>query len=110
MCMLHKLHDSGIVHGDIRLANLVFDHDNSAGYLIDYDLARKAGDRYPNGYSDEFEERHKNATLCRPMLKIHDRHSLAWIVEFFYPDAKDVIENIRSSTKTLMDAAALLKN
>ncbi len=105
--MLHKLHIRRYVHGDIREANLVFDHENCAGYLIDYDLARESGKLYPDGYFNA-EIRHEDAITGLPMCMNHDRHSLAKIVERHYRDARVVIEKIRS-TETLMNAAECLR-
>lgn len=77
--MLHLVHTKGYVHGDIRPPNFVFFGDTS--YLIDYDLARKVGSRYPNGYHDklhgkDFYMRHKNAKEFAVVDKMHDRYSL----------------------------------
>lgn len=72
---LQKLHQQGIVHGDVRLPNIIFSGNNS--YLIDFDLARKVGDRYPIGYT-ALPERHIDAT-SRSLMS--DRHSMASIMK-----------------------------
>ncbi len=110
LCMLHKLHKKEYVHGDIRQNNLVFDKDGRDGYLIDYDLARFCGKGkrplYPKGYNYCDSIRHPDAMAFRPMQPSHDRHSLAIIVEKYYPDSKAVISKIRSS-EPLKDIADL---
>ena len=90
---LKLLHESGYVHGDIRLANIIFTDDSS--YLIDFDLTRKVKTRYPIGYS-VLGERHKGARSGEEMLYEHDRHSMSKIMELvdinskFYPRVKDI--------------------
>ena len=108
LCMLHKLHINGYVHGDVRPANLVFDRHGHDGYLIDYDLVGKdQQDCYPLGYFYSEEIRHRAARATEKMHQSHDRHSLALIMETSYPNAKAVISKIRSS-EPLTNAAALL--
>ena len=59
----------------------------------DYDLARKSGQLYPNGYYFNEQIRHEDAYARSPMCVSHDRHSLAMIVERHYPDAINVVES-----------------
>lgn len=54
---LQRLHRENIVHGDIRVCNIVFTQDSS--HLIDYDLAQKALKRYPVRYNAMESERHQ---------------------------------------------------
>ena len=75
---LQKLHHKGIVHGDVRAANIVFTENNS--YLIDFDLARKVGSLYPLGYVS-FPSRHRGAVAGGPMKLEHDRHSMAFLIK-----------------------------
>lgn len=51
--MLLKVHDCGFVHGDIRMANLLFNDENSV--LIDFDLARKEGEFYDPHYRPDLK-------------------------------------------------------
>lgn len=79
--MLHKVHEQGFVHGDVRLSNIIFSGDTS--YLIDYDLARKEDKvegLYPAGYN-RIPERHPDAKAHLLMRKVHDRFSLAQIMK-----------------------------
>ena len=75
---LHRLHQSGYVHGDIRKANLVFDPKNDdRAWMIDFDLAGVDSTNYPPTYNSmHIMERHKDARANRPMRKVHDRHAL----------------------------------
>lgn len=76
---LKILHDENIVHGDIRLCNLVF--TATEGFLIDFDLARTEGCNYPVGYKFYKNQRHNEARSSRPMKKFHDRFSLSYIMK-----------------------------
>ena len=52
-------------------------------YLIDYDLSRKVGSQYPQGYrgeADGFVERHYDAIEGNEMKKEHDRHSMVYLI------------------------------
>ncbi len=107
VCMLDKLHSAGYVHGDVRLANLVFGNDGK-GYLIDFDLAGLEGTRYPRLYERHFDVRHEHAIAGMEMCKSHDRYSLAIIVHKYCPEATDVVKNIRSDV-SLSIVAAMFK-
>ena len=70
-----------MVHGDIRSCNLLFGEKNS--WIIDFDMASpevttKYSDRYNH---KDINERHSGAKACRPMYKVHDRFSLAKLME-----------------------------
>lgn len=75
---LKKLHKNGIVHGDIRLANIIF--TNHTTYLIDFDLVGKVGQPYPEGYTS-LVERHGEAVPNSPRLIKHDRYSIAFLMK-----------------------------
>lgn len=81
---LYKIHSMGIVHGDIRNANIVFD-DADCSYIIDYDLARMENDVYPSGYVTSHTERHHSARPGEAMRKIHDKHALFQIICKHFP-------------------------
>ena len=57
---LEKLHEKGIVHSDVRTWNIVFTTDGIVK-LIDFDLAGKVGENYPENYNHLSEERHPDA-------------------------------------------------
>ena len=72
--MLHKVHEKGYVHGDIRLENIVFSSNGS--HLIDFDLAKNEGRLYPEGYCWYQDIRHNRARQHLEMKREHDRYSL----------------------------------
>ena len=77
---LCEMHRRNLVHGDIRLPNMVFGAEKS--FLIDFDFVGKNNsDRYPRHYNSQLCERHKDATPGGKMMLIHDRHSLKYIIE-----------------------------
>jgi hypothetical protein len=57
-----RLHANGYVHGDIRLANIVFGDGVDEAWLIDFDYAGKLSDNavYPYGWQRN-TERHPDA-------------------------------------------------
>ena len=81
---LEKLHDSGYVHGDVRIENIVFTSDGS--FLIDFDLARKENLQscYPIGYSTTFDVRHPSAKPHRLLNKEHDVYSIKKVICSFF--------------------------
>ena len=54
--------------------------ENGDHKLIDFDLAAKVGQLYPSGYNADFKECHPEAKRCEPQAKVHDRHSLIYLV------------------------------
>ena len=60
--MLGTMHMNNYIHRDVRAENIIIFGDTS--YLIDYDLSRKVGSKYPYGYHGEADglfERHCDA-------------------------------------------------
>lgn len=77
---LSDMHKSGFVHGDIRLANMVFSED-AKSYLIDIDFVGKHNHSYYSStFNDELDERHTGAKPNRVMMMEHDRHALEYIM------------------------------
>jgi len=79
--MLDNLHSRKFVHGDVRLANIVFTGDTS--HLIDFDLASEEGSCYPFLYRGDLEERHEEAYVRAIMKKEHDVYSLVFLIRQF---------------------------
>ena len=77
---LDKLHGLNYVHSDIRIENIVFP-ENASAKLIDFDLAGKVDERYPNGYNKSLECRHPEAQQDYPRKKCHDRFSIIIIIK-----------------------------
>ena len=81
---LARLHsaDPPIVHGDIRLSNIVFGEKDSK--LIDFDLSGVAGQmQYPLGFNVKIQDgkRHPGARKWNPLQIEHDRFSMAFIMK-----------------------------
>ena len=78
---LSLMHKHGLVHGDVRLANMVFTEDGTS-YLIDFDFVGKHGmSDYFGNFNSELDERHPEAYPGSKMKMEHDRHSLAYLIE-----------------------------
>ena len=75
LSQLHKIHEIGYVHSDIREENIVFGKEQA--WIIDFDLAEKEDERYPYGYNHRnIKERHPEARAWSAKKKIHDVHAL----------------------------------
>ena len=75
LSQLHKIHEIGYVHSDIRKENIVFGKEEA--WIIDFDLAGKEDERYPYGYNHRtIKERHPKAISGAQRRKIHDVHAL----------------------------------
>ena len=84
---LDKIHESGFVHGDVRIMNLIFSKTTDEAWIIDFDFVGKVGTRYPsnyNGDSDKIPERHCEARADKRKEIEHDLYSLAIIMEYYY--------------------------
>ena len=95
---LHIIHEQGFVHRDVRACNIIFSKDSS--FLIDYDLARKAGARHPLHYE---QERHLAARAGYPMYPLHDRYALGVIIQ------EVATEQANSVSARVMDPAESLE-
>ena len=79
---LHKIHQAGYVHGDMRDVNLLFGETKDEAWIIDFDHAGIEGSCYPEDYNPghlvyyEIEERHTTARPRLPRMKEHDRYAL----------------------------------
>ena len=98
---LCKIHEKGMVHGDIRNVNIVFD-DTDCSHLIDFDLSRKENDYYPSVYVASHPERHVGAHPGSNMLKIHDKHALFSIICQHFPRMSS-LELVAEDLFTWMD-------
>ena len=85
---LSVLHDNNIVHGDIRLSNIIFDKIGSS-HLIDFELAGKEDiDHYPSGYNCfNIRERHPGAKPGGLMRMDHDKYSMLYLINNKFPNS-----------------------
>lgn len=73
---LKKIHETGYVHGDIRVSNIVYGSHTDSGTIIDCDFASTEGAEYPQCFSSDVAERAAGAKKLNPMKQSHDRESL----------------------------------
>ena len=111
---LAKAHSKNLIHGDIRLLNIIFKDETA--YLIDWDLSGPKGEkRYPLGYKATLEDvdRHRDAKpdfLLRPE---HDWFSFGSILKRFIVDQKQFMKDwmaiIKLSQTTPVDARKIIE-
>jgi hypothetical protein len=78
---LSRMHQHEFVHGDVRLANMVFSEDGTS-YLIDFDFVGEHGaSKYSRGFNSGLAERHPGAGPNIIMKMEHDRYALAYVIE-----------------------------
>jgi hypothetical protein len=99
VCKIQKLHSNNIVHGDIRLANIVFSESNDAhitSTIIDFDYSGVENEsRYSSRFNTNIPDgcRHETAIADAPLKKEHDIFAIQWICKQFTPkneELKDV--------------------
>ena len=79
------LHNAGLVHGDLRLFNVVF-CENGSAQLIDFDFSGENVVKcYPKGFVAELPDgkRHKRASAGKKLRVEHDCFALAALMEMF---------------------------
>ena len=94
---LHKFHENGAVHGDIRYINILFGENDYEAYLIDFDFAGTVGTAiYPPNYNKEgIQERADNAGGNSEIKEEHDVSSMKYIVKSMVNFEKGIdIENM----------------
>ena len=86
--MLSEMHKYGFVHGDVRLANMVFRKDGES-HLIDFDFVGKHDDTvYANSFNHSIDGRHPNAIRKSRMMVEHDRFALRFIINTYVASSK----------------------
>lgn len=90
---LCELHGDLYVHGDVRLANMLFPVNGRDAFLVDFDFCRPCGDAanpplYIEGYATDALPRHPDARGKEPMSQMHDVFSF-WLC-FLRVCGKDV--------------------
>jgi hypothetical protein len=81
---VQQLHQDAIVHGDLRLSNIVFGRHNGKVTVIDYDFAGRVGEKeYPKGFNRKIDDgaRHRAATDRQALSFEHDWFAIASMME-----------------------------
>jgi hypothetical protein len=84
LLQLKSMHSDSIVHGDIRLSNIVFCGEKST--LIDFDLSGIEDQRlYPKGFCEEIDDgvRHEDARAGSLLQQNHDFYAMACVMKLF---------------------------
>jgi serine/threonine protein kinase len=103
---LKQLHAAGLVHGDVREANIVFCESLNVGYLIDFEFCRRAGDRnavYCRYFNKDLPGRHRNAVPGHSMSAEHDVFSMISICRKWYkiPEECNDLDAVLACLQTL---------
>ena len=91
--ILFSLHQLGFVHGDIRLANMLFAERVSESRIIDWDYGGKEGEAfYPPGYACALVDGPRHPEIIKSVAsgtlqvkKIHDLFALSSVMRLFQP-------------------------
>lgn len=75
------IHRNGLVHGDVRVGNLIFGNKQDEAHLIDFDYVAKQGTDYPDNYNHALSERPPN---LKKMEYEHDWYSLIYVMAHFF--------------------------
>eukprot|EP01006_Ploeotia_vitrea_P038648 TRINITY_DN66258_c2_g2_i3.p1 TRINITY_DN66258_c2_g2~~TRINITY_DN66258_c2_g2_i3.p1 ORF type:complete len:317 (+),score=38.20 TRINITY_DN66258_c2_g2_i3:1289-2239(+) len=67
---INEAHQLGLVHGDVRSANVVWNAKQST--LVDWEFVGNIGSKYPTEYNKDVKERAQNAVAGNNMNTKHD--------------------------------------
>ncbi len=104
--LLMKMKASNHVHGDLRLANIIFKSDQSTGF-IDWDLGGVCGTRlYLPNFNPDIEDgrRHSDARPDNKLQFEHDWFAFAAIMEFYTPAAAATNTVTTATDSTVKDS------
>lgn len=115
---LQKLHQKDIVHGDIRLSNIIFntlseeeekgDAREPSATIIDYDFSGSAGKkRYPRGYNRDINDglRHQDATPGAVLQAEHDVFSCLYLCRLYSP-LNGILQGVELSIDAILTCLA----
>ena len=90
---LDELHKKKIVHGDIRLSNIIFTKEPVSSRFIDFDLSGFCGEKkYSSRFTVEIDDGYRHAEVA-PLATLEYRHDIAavkWILNQFKVTADEV--------------------
>jgi hypothetical protein len=81
---IEEMHKNGHVHGDLRLANVIFNGEKSQ--IIDFDWSGEVRKKcYPDGWVLKIPDgqRHARVKAGRQLLKCHDWFALLGMMKMF---------------------------
>jgi hypothetical protein len=104
LCLLEslaRLHKRGIVHGDIRASNIIFDA-NGGATLIDFDFSGGEHCRYPPGFNTKIGDgkRARGARSGSNLSFEHDWEALAGLMEMAHPVDQTLWKNATSAVES----------
>ena len=106
---VNKLHDSGLVHSDIKRNNIIFGTESS--FLIDFDMCSEDGTLYPVSYNHmDIFERHQEARPNLQKKKEHDRYALAQLLRKGFPEFADVCNMLNNPLYSLEQIMKLFQS
>lgn len=109
MSKIAQLHARGIVHGDLRFANIVFSDKSDetvAITIIDYDYSGPAGEKvYPPRFRHDITDgfRHDGARAYEYLHPEHDIAALHWMCDQYHPKNVGLRETWRLCVSELLD-------
>ena len=109
---LSDMHQNGFVHGDIRLANMVFPKDGKSS-LIDFDFVGKHSNSvYFSRYNCELQVRDSRARPNSPMKMEHDRAALKNVIGRVCPESPEkanILSMLMNQSHTLQEIVNCMK-
>ena len=109
---LSDMHQNGFVHGDVRLANIVFSEDGTSS-LIDFDFVGKHNiSVYFSCFNWELEDRDGSARPNSPMKMEHDRVALKNVISRVCPESlekENILSILMNQSHTLQEIVDLMK-
>ncbi len=106
---LKRLHDEGLVHGDVRIGNIIFTAVRDQAYLIDFDYTAKQGEMYPPKYNSSLAERHDGAKEYYKMEFDHDWFSLIYVMLHYFSSVSSVDDTVLQPHLSTHRSACLAK-
>ena len=104
---LSDMHQNGFIHGDIRLANIVFSEDGTSS-LIDF-VGKHSVSVYFSRFNCELQDRDSRARPYSPMKMEHDRVALKNIISRVCPESPEKENILMNQSHTLQEIVNRMK-